>query len=191
MSKQRKIADARERILATASRLFYERGFQGVGVDEIVAKSGVAKMTLYRHFPSKDDLIVWYLAQSNDAFCDWFERALQSADEPLDKLVAVFRALAKLAQSPECLGCSFQVSAAEFPDPRHPAHAVAVRHKRDIRARFARLAREARVRDPAGLADQLLMLMDGAWVAARMFKRGNPPAHLLSAATALIDSHRP
>lgn len=191
MSGDRNVVASRERILATASRLFYERGFQGVGIDEIVAKSGVAKMTLYRYFPSKDDLIVAYLAESNDSFCDWFERALESAEQPLDKLVAVFRAVGELAQSPQCLGCTFQVSAAEFPDPRHPAHAVAVRHKRDVRTRFARLTREARVRDPDALADELLMLMDGAWVAARMFRRRSPAAHLLSAARALIDAHRP
>jgi AcrR family transcriptional regulator len=191
MRSQRRRTGARERVLETASRLFYERGFHAVGIDEIVATSGVAKMTLYRHFPSKDALIVAYLAQSDDSFCAWFERALDSADRPLDKLLAVFRALERLAQSPACIGCTFQVSAAEFPDPLHPAHAVAVRHKRDVRSTFARLARDARVRDAAGLADELLMLMDGAWVAARMFRRRSPAAHLVSAAEALIDAHRP
>jgi AcrR family transcriptional regulator len=180
---------ARERILDTASRLFYERGFQGVGVDQIVAEAGVAKMTLYRHFPSKDELVVAYLKRSEDAFCDWFERALATEPDPADKLVAVFTALAALAQSKECLGCTFQVSASEYPDPKHPAHRVAVAHKREVRRQFAGLAREAALRDPDVLADQLLMLMDGAWVAARMFDRSNPARHVVDAARALLRAH--
>lgn len=176
-------------MLDTASRLFYERGFQAVGVDEIVAESGVAKMTLYRHFPSKDDLVVAYLKRSDAAFDEWFEQALGSADEPRAKLIAVFDALAELAQSVRCTGCTFQVSAAEFPDPRHPAHRVAVQHKRRVRARFEELAVQARLRDPAALADQLLLLMDGAWVAARMFATNSPARQVARAARALIRSH--
>jgi AcrR family transcriptional regulator len=188
--KQSASPSARERLLDTASRLFYERGFQAVGVDEIVAESGVAKMTLYRHFPSKDDLVVAYLKRSEDAFCDWFERALATAREPADKLLAVFDALGVLARSDECLGCTFQVSAAEFPSPDHPANRVAVGHKREIRRRFAELARQAGLRDPSVLADKLLMLMDGAWVAARIFGRRNPAQHVAEAARAVIETHR-
>jgi len=180
----------RERLLETAGRLFYERGFLAVGVDEIVAESGVAKMTLYRHFPSKDDLVVAYLRQSEDRFCEWYERALATERDPRDKIMAVFTALGALAQSHQCLGCTFQVSASEYPDPKHPAHQVAVGHKREVRRQFAALARQARLRDPDALADQLLMLMDGAWVAARMFGRQNPAKHVAAAAAALLDAHR-
>ena len=180
----------RDRLLDTASLLFYRRGFHAVGIDEIVAESGVAKMTLYRHFPSKDDLIVAYLERSEAVFREWFEGALASAGDAEGKLVAVFAALGTLAQSDRCLGCTFQVSAAEFPDTTHPAHRVAVKHTRAVRATFEALAREARLRDPRGLADQLLMLMDGAWVAARMFGRDNPAAHVREAAAALLASHR-
>ncbi|HEU4994567.1 MAG TPA: TetR/AcrR family transcriptional regulator [Gemmatimonadaceae bacterium] len=180
----------RDRLLETASRLFYERGFQAVGVDEIAAQSGVAKMTMYRHFPSKDDLVVAYLKRSENAFCDWFERALGTERDPRDKIVAVFTAVGALAQSEQCLGCTFQVSAAEYPDPVHPANRVAVRHKREVRKRFATLAAEAGLRDPDALADELLMLMDGAWVAARMFGRPNPARHVASAAESLLRGHR-
>jgi AcrR family transcriptional regulator len=180
---------ARERLLETASRLFYERGFLAVGVDEIVAESGVAKMTLYRHFPSKDDLVVAYLKRADDEFCDWFERALATAHEPRDKILAVFTGLGALAQRTQCLGCPFQVSASEFPDPSHPAHKIAVAHKREARRQFASLAKQAALREPAALADQLLMLMDGAWVAARMFGRSNPARHVRAAAEALLRAH--
>ena len=181
---------ARERLLATAGRLFYERGFLAVGVDEIVAESGVAKMTLYRHFPSKDDLVVAYLKRADDEFCDWFERALATERDPYDKILAVFTGVAALAQSAQCLGCTFQMSASEFPDPHHPAHKIAVNHKKEARRQFATLAKQAGLRDPDALADQLLMLMDGAWVAARMFTRSNPARHVTAAADALLQAHR-
>lgn len=190
MSTSARKMSARDRLLETASRLFYERGFQAVGVDEIVAESGVSKMTLYRHFPSKDDLIVAYLERSEDAFCDWFERALATGPTPRDKLIAVFEAVGALAQKASCLGCTFQVSATEFPDRRHPARRIAVAHKREVRRRFATLAAEARLRDAEALADQLLLLMDGAWVAARMFDRQSPVRHVADAARALIDAHQ-
>ena len=180
---------ARERLLDTASRLFYERGFQAVGVDEIAAEAGVAKMTLYRHFPSKDDLVVAYLERSDDAMCDWFEHALAAGRDPVDKIMAVFTALGTLAQSQQCLGCTFQVTASEYPDPSHPAHRVAVSHKREVRKQFAALTRTAGLRDPDVLADQLLMLMEGAWVAARMFGRANPARHVADAAKALLNAH--
>jgi AcrR family transcriptional regulator len=181
---------ARERLLATAGRLFYERGFLAVGVDEIVAESGVAKMTLYRHFPSKDDLVAAYLKGADEAFSSWFDRALATTRNPRDKIMAVFTALGALAQSAQCLGCTFQMTASEYPDPRHPAHKIAVAHKKEARRRFATLAEQAGLREPDALADQLLMLMDGAWVAARMFPRSNPARHVAAAAEALLRAHR-
>jgi AcrR family transcriptional regulator len=180
---------ARERLLDAASRLFYERGFQAVGVDEIAAEAGVAKMTLYRHFPSKDDLVVAYLERSDTAMCEWFERALAAGRDPVDKIMAVFTALGALAQSHHCLGCTFQVTASEYPDPSHPAHRVAVSHKREVRKQLAALTTAAGLHDPDALADQLLMLMDGAWVAARMFDRANPARHVADAARALLRAH--
>jgi AcrR family transcriptional regulator len=189
MARTKTAASTRERLLETASRLFYERGFQAVGVDQISAESGVAKMTLYRHFPSKDDLVVAYLERSEEMFCDWFERALATEREPRDKLIAVFTALSALARSAHCLGCTFQVSAAEYPDPRHPAHRVAVAHKQELRLRLELLAKQAGLRDPSTLADQLLLLMDGTWVAARMFRRASPARHVVEAAKSLIDAH--
>jgi AcrR family transcriptional regulator len=189
MKAPAKPQSARERLLETASRLFHERGFQAVGIDEIVAESGVAKMTLYRHFPSKDDLVVAYLQRADDQFCEWFERALATEENPRAKIIAVFTALGALASSAQCLGCTFQMSAAEYPDPRHAVHKIAVAHKKEARHHFAMLAKQAGLREPQALADQLLMLMDGAWVAARMFDRSNPARHVSSAAEALLRAH--
>jgi AcrR family transcriptional regulator len=180
----------RERILETAQRLFHRDGFRAVGIDTIIAEASIAKMSLYRHFASKDDLIVAYLEESNRQFWAWLEGATAAADDPVDRLVAMFEAIEKLATSPECFGCTFQGTAAEFPDRDHPGHQVALTHKNEVRDRFAALAREAGLRDPDQLGDQLLLLMDGAWVAARMFGPHNPATGLTAAARALIDTHR-
>ena len=177
---------ARERILDTASELFYRDGYHAVGIDTIVAQSGVAKMTLYRHFPSKDDLIAAHLERSNTEFMAWLEDAMTGVDDPQGKLVAAFDGVARLATSPRCLGCTFQGAASEFPDAHHPGHRVALAHKRQVLDRFAGLAREAGLRDPDGIASQLLLLMDGAWVAARMFGPQNHAGWVAGAARALI-----
>jgi AcrR family transcriptional regulator len=180
---------ARDRILDTASELFYRHGYHAVGIDAIIARSGVAKMTLYRHFASKDDLIAAYLERSNAEFMAWIEEAIARVDNPGAKLVATFDAVGKLATSAQCLGCTFQGAASEFPEMDHPGHRVALDHKRAVLARFAGLAREAGLRDPDGLAAELLLLMDGAWVAARMFGPRNHAASAAAAARALIGAH--
>jgi hypothetical protein len=102
----------------------------------------------------------------------------------------MFEAIEKLATSPECLGCAFQGTAAEFPDRDHPGHRVALAHKENVRNRFATLAGRAGLRAPGELADQLLLLMDGAWVAARMYGPDNPAQGLAATARTLIEARR-
>jgi AcrR family transcriptional regulator len=181
---------ARDRILETAIRLFYRDGFRAVGIDTIIAEAGVAKMSLYRHFPSKDDLIVAYLEESNRRYWEWLDAEIAGIEEPSARLIGMFETIEKLATSPECLGCTFQGTAAEFPDRDHPGHQVALTHKNTVRERFIALAREAGLKEPEALGDQLLLLMDGAWVAARMFGPDNPARGLAAAASTLIDTHR-
>ena len=181
---------ARQRLLETAQRLFYRNGFRAVGIDTIIAEAGVAKMSLYRHFPSKDDLIVAYLEDSSRQFWEWLNDATAHSEDPAEQLVDIFVATERLTISPECLGCTFQSTTAEFPDPDHPAHRVAVAHKHAIRDRFADLALQANLRDPEELAFQLQLLMEGALVAARMFGPDNPGTGLTDAATTLINARR-
>jgi AcrR family transcriptional regulator len=176
--------------METAQRLFYRDGFRAVGIDTIIAEAGVAKMSLYRHFPSKDDLIVAHLEESNREYWDWLDGAVAHLEDPLEKLIGMFEAIEKLATSPECLGCTFQGTAAEFPDRDHPGHQTALAHKKRVRDRFAQLATEGGLRQPGDLADQLLLFMDGAWVAARMYGPDNPAAGLTDAARTLIEAHR-
>lgn len=179
---------ARERILAAASTLFFRDGFRAVGVDTIIAESGVAKMTLYRHFKTKDDLIVAYLERSNESFWAWFEHALGNGSSK-QQLLNLFDDLGRFVTIPECLGCMFQLAAADFPSLDHPAHSIAKTHKELVMDRLRGLAEEANLHDPHSLVSGLLLLMDGAFAAARMFGPSNHAAGVGQAARALIEYH--
>jgi AcrR family transcriptional regulator len=180
---------ARDRILRTASALFYEHGFHAVGIDLIIERAGVAKATLYRHFPTKDDLISAYLEDADGRFSEWFDASVNPDATPAEALVGIFDSVAILATTPGCLGCTFQVTAAEFPEPSHPGHAVALAHKQAVRGRLRELAMEAGARRPDELADGLFLLMDGAFAAARMHGHDNPGGQVHAVARTLIAAH--
>jgi AcrR family transcriptional regulator len=181
---------ARQQIMETASRLFYEQGFRAVGIDTIIAQSGVAKMSLYRHFPSKDDLIVAYLEQSNAQFWEWFEGVVsQHPASPRRQLAAIFEGVVQQVGNPVCFGCTFQSTAAEFPDVTHKGHAVALAHKKAVRERFYRMALAGQARQPEVLADGLLMLMDGAYVEKRMYGDQNPARNVALVAEVVLAAH--
>ena len=162
-----------------------------MGIDRIIARAGVAKTTLYHHFASKDELIVAYLERSNRRFWQWFDDAVAGERDPRSRLTALFDAVARLATSPACLGCTFQGTAAEFPDQAHPGHRVARAHKEAVLARLRELAAQADAHDPDALADQLLLVMDGAFASARMFGTDSPAATAPQAARAMLDAQLP
>ncbi|MFN8376783.1 MAG: TetR/AcrR family transcriptional regulator [Anaerolineae bacterium] len=179
---------AREIILETASQMFFQQGVRAVGIDTIVEQSGVAKMTLYRYFPSKDDLIVAYLEDSNAKFWVWFDEAISGEGlSGRERLLALFGALQKLVSNPQCYGCPFLNAATEFPERTHPGHGVALAHKRLLIQRLSELAEAAGAVQPAALAQQLLTLMDGAFMQVRMFGVDNPAQTVAQAAAALIE----
>jgi AcrR family transcriptional regulator len=178
----------KDQVFQTAARLFYQHGYRSVGVDTIAAESGIGKMTLYRHYPSKDDLIVAYLNDSNTDFWNYFEQATKEALTPREKLLAFFQVLQDYVTTPACYGCPFLNVATEYPETEYPGHQVALEHKQSVRARFRQLANEANATNPEALADQLFLLMDGAYMASRMFGKKNPAAHVAEAARVLIDS---
>jgi AcrR family transcriptional regulator len=181
----------RDRLLRAAGELFYEHGFHAVGIDLVIERAGVAKATMYRHFPTKDDLIADYLDDANARFWTWFDSVLDATAAPADALAGVFDGVAALAGSPTCLGCTFQVSAAEFPDRFHPGHAVALAHKNAVRDRLRDLADAADADQPDHVADALLLVMDGAFAAARMYGPDNPGRRAGDAARAVIAAHTP
>lgn len=175
----------KEKLFQTAAHLFYQHGYRSIGVDTIAAESGIGKMTLYRHYPSKDDLIVAYLQDSNRIFWDQFEQITRNAPTAREKILAFFTALQSYVLSPACYGCPFINVAAEYPEVGYAGHQAAVEHKQSVLVRFQQLTEEAGARDPAALANALFLLMDGAYVAARMF--GPSP---LSPVTSLAETVR-
>ncbi len=182
---------ARQRIVDTAARLFYKHGYHSVGVDTIIRESGVAKMSLYRHFQSKDALISACLEQMNQEFWRWMDAELRSVAEPREKLLTMFRAVEKLSTSAKCLGCCFQATASEFPELDHVSHTTARSHKEQVLRRLEELAAQDHLQNPKRLAGQLLLLMEGAWAAARMFGSKSPAVHVAKAAKTLIEASSP
>ena len=181
----------RDHVLETAARLFFQNGYRSIGVDTISAEANIGKMTLYRHFDSKDDLIEAYLREANTKFWEWFDRSTSEANEPRAKLSAFFVALQKQVVTPACYGCPFLNVATEYPSLDYPGHRVALEHKQAVLLRFRELAVQAGLRDPEVLADQLFLLMDGAFMAVRMFGTRNPAVHLVEAAETLIAARAP
>lgn len=178
----------KDKVFQTASRMFYRHGYRAIGVDTLAAESGIGKMTLYRHYPTKDDLIVAYLKDSNDLFWRNFEELTKDAPSAHEKLLAFFDGLQEYVTTPTCYGCPFLNVATEYPETNYAGHQVAIEHKQSVRAKFRQLAKVAGAKKPDILADQLFLLMDGAYMASRMFGAKNPAMHLAEAARILIDA---
>jgi AcrR family transcriptional regulator len=182
---------ARDRILDTAFRLFYARGPRGVGVDTVVAESGVAKTTLYKHFPRKDDLVLAYLDKVDQA---WFGQlraaAREAGDNPRDQLVGMFDALASACRREGYHGCAFINTAAES-ENGSDVHARTVEHKHVVRAWVTDLARRAGANDPDLLARQLTLLIDGGLSAGVLDADSATPHAAKTAARTLVDAACP
>jgi len=178
-----------EHILEVATDLFYRQGVRAVGVDAIVASAGIAKMTLYQHFGSKDDLILAFLRRRDERWRDWLRGAVgRLAGAPKERLLAIFDALEEWFTSPEFRGCAFINTAVEIADPNHPAHRAALEHKQLVQAYIAALAREAGVDDSETLSRRLLILVEGAIVTAQVGTDPAPARQAREAAEVLITS---
>jgi AcrR family transcriptional regulator len=153
---------ARERILETAFRLFYAKGLRAVGVDTIIAESGVAKATFYRHFPAKDDLVVAYLEKVDAAWTGQLHSAAEAAGpDPADQLVGLFDALRTACRRDGYRGCAFINAAAESTPGTGP-HERTVAHKQQVLEWMRDLAVQAGAAHPERLARSLSLLLDGA-----------------------------
>jgi len=182
---------ARERILDTAFRLFYAHGPRGVGVDTVIAESGVAKATLYKHFPRKDDLILAYLDKVDQTWFGQLRAAARAAgDDPREQMVGMFDALAAACRREGYHGCAFINTAAES-DTGSDVHARTVEHKTVVRAWLTDLARRARAIDPDLLARQLTLLLDGGLAAGVLDADRTSPVAAKTAARTLVDATCP
>lgn len=158
----------RDHLMATAWRLFYRDGYRVVGIDTILTEAGVAKMTLYNHFASKDELIIAILEKRDREFrASIADRVAATVGSPADKLLAVFDWTEDWFKSEGFNGCAFIRALSEYPDIAHPIHQTAWRHKVAVQAALTQLCAHAGAKDPAALANTLSILIDGAIVAAQ------------------------
>ena len=179
---------ARDRILAKASELFYQEGVHNVGIDRIIAESGVAKMSLYNHFKSKDALIAACLEGQRNGWRVWFQEAIARHAEVSGQpsILAVFDALQEWFEQPDFRGCAFINSVVELVHPEHPAYQVSLEHQRAVSEYMLTLVNEANLPNPQELADQIMILMQGATVVAMMQGRSQAASQAKAAAAALI-----
>jgi AcrR family transcriptional regulator len=183
------VSAARDRVLRTASRLFHREGIRAIGVDRIAAEAEVGKMTLYRHFATKDDLVVAVLEGRDGPARAALAAAMEHAgDDSRARLLAPFAMLEPWFASKGFRGCPFMNASLELHDPGHPARAVARRHKAATRDVFAVAAGEAGFAEDAAaaLADQLALLFDGAIAQAQMRDPRTVARAARSAAEALV-----
>ena len=176
----------RDRIIKTARELFRRHGMRGVGVDAIAGQAGTNKMTLYRHFGSKDDLIIACLrdvAAEND--CIWVDLENAHPGDPLAQLHAWLRAGAEYAVG-DSRGCDMANAAVELAEIDHPARHVIEEFKTAHRNRLAQLCRDAGIAKPELLADSLWLLLEGARVSCQSIGAMGPSAHLIAIGEAMI-----
>jgi len=188
---RRKAGRSRRRahLLETAWRLFYRDGYRTVGIDTLLAEANVAKMTLYNHFSSKDELIVAVIKKRSEEILTELAATVESAGKsPKRRLLAVFDFLEMLFGSRDFSGCAFIRAISEYPDTNHIVHRAAWAHKRAVRKMLVKLATEAGAKNPTALADNLRLLIDGALVAAHATGEITPAKTARSAAAELLKS---
>ncbi|MEC0184606.1 TetR/AcrR family transcriptional regulator [Paenibacillus peoriae] len=180
---------ARQRILDVASDLFYREGIRSIGVDTIAEKSGASKATLYRHFPTKDDLIVAYLQEKSELSLKQFDKLIeQYKGSPKEQIFAFINAISDSLTEPEYRGCSFLNAYAEFSDIHHPVQRLVLEYNHELRSRLIRLTKDAGVQDE-NLADQLLLVINGAFSIGPILGANGPAAQLKVVTTFLMDLH--
>jgi AcrR family transcriptional regulator len=181
----------RERILECASSLFYRQGVRAVGVDLVVAQAGVAKTSLYRHFRTKDDLIVAFLEREDiDFWATWDGVAAQHADDPAGELDAHMRWIGERLSRSNYRGCPQINVAAEFPEQDHPSREVARAHMQGLRSRLEVIAKRLDVPRTDVLAAQLALLINGAFVSSELLRDDDATEILLAAVHALVVAAR-
>jgi AcrR family transcriptional regulator len=181
-----------ERIFNAACELFYRKGIRAVGVETIAEKAHATKMSLYRTYPSKDELVAEYLRRQSELIWQkWDERLGQYADDPRRQLSVLFAEIARTIIDPNSRGCAMANAAVELTDPDHPAKKIIEEHKAEMRARLFRLCADMKARDPAALSDGLFLLMEGALSSTQTMGHSGPGNSVVRVAETLIEAHLP
>ena len=167
--------------------MFCEIGFHAVSVDSIVQGAGVARMTLYKNFGSKEDLIVATLRREDKMFRQWLVSSVEArSSRPEDRILGLFRVLHDRFASEGYYGCAFIRASIEYPSPDHPVHRAAREHKEMIRSYLRGLATEVAGADPVTLSEQLYLLVEGAITASQLHGEPWPAEYARQAAEKLI-----
>jgi AcrR family transcriptional regulator len=184
-------SDVRDRILGTASALFYERGVRAVGVDLVVQEAAVAKTSLYRYFPTKDDLIVAFLEREDLEFwAQWDRVAEQCTGDPAGELDAHLRWIGERLGRSNYRGCPQINVAAEFAEQDHPARQASQRHMQALRSRLQNITKQLSIPRPKQLAAQLAVLVNGAFVSSGLLSAEEATGVLRGALKALLAGAR-
>ncbi len=177
----------RDHLVDTAAILFQRDGFHATGIDTILAEAGVAKMTLYNHFKSKDELIVAALEVEGARYIAWLRTRADRAEEPGERLLAIFDALEEWFENEGFNGCVFMKAACEYGPVNDPVHVAAAAQKRAVFDYMLENAQAARLKDPRNLAQQLLLLHEGAIAVAHEFGAPIAARQAKRAAAVIID----
>ncbi|MEQ9519310.1 MAG: TetR family transcriptional regulator [Parvibaculum sp.] len=167
-------APKRAELVATAQKMFAREGFKGVSIDRLLKEAGVAKMTLYKGFRTKDELILETLRQRDRTLRNWFMREVESrSTDPRDRLLTCFDVLADWTAKPDFNGCYFISALNEYAEDSHPAHRAAKEHKRMMLDYLVKLCTDAHLSDPEEIARDLRLLMEGASASKLTLNQGD------------------
>ncbi len=180
----------RDELVRQALEIFYRDGFRATGMDVLAAQTGISKTTMFKHFRTKEDLILAVLRLRDEEYRNWLFRRMEQAGAPRAQLLAMFDALAELFAQPEFRSCLFIKAASEYPDPSHPIHAQAAEHRRLLFLRLQEIAAAAGAQVPADLARELLLLKAGAMVSAHLHET-DPAGNAKAAAKTLLETALP
>jgi AcrR family transcriptional regulator len=184
-------AKKRDHLVEVARRMFCSLGFHAVSVDAILEEADVARMTLYKNFKSKEDLMIAALEVEDRQFRQWLAASVEArSTRPEDRIVQLFMALHERFASAGYYGCAFIRASIEFPDPQHGVHRRAKAHKQMIRTYLRGLATDAGAANPVALAEQLYILFEGAISASQLHGEPWPAANAGLAARHLVAAAR-
>lgn len=182
---------AGERIFQAARELFYQQGIRAVGVDAIAAAAGTTKMSLYRNFGSKDQLVAAVLEEQDRLFWDWWDETIAPYEgDPRRQIECLFRAFEEVASDADsCRGCPIANASVEIVDTNHPARLVVLRHHEETLARLRKLSAATGAKNPEQLGDALMLLMGGSFLSRLCFDDLGPVRSVADIAAQLIDLH--
>lgn len=182
-------ASKRDELVQKALASFYKGGFHAIGMDRLAKETGVSKTAIYKHFRTKEDLILATLRLRDEQFRNWLQRRVEAlAADPKDQLLVIFDALREWFEEPGFRSCMFIKASSEYPDSNHPIHATSAEHKNLLAIYFGQIAKKAGFTDYEGLARQLLVIKEGAIVLAHLHDHNEVASTARKVAKIVIDN---